>query len=101
MRTEGHVLLVRAVLVRLLVGVFGELDEAVDEIDLDFLEGLAIILIAESVQLADGLAQLEVEHVLHPVLGPRWEGRYLPRMSWKCPCARLRCTVPVYLKKWA
>lgn len=89
MRTEGHVFLRGALLVGLLVGVFGELDEAVDEIDLDFLEGLAIILVAKSIQLPDGLAQLRVEHVLHAVLGPEWGKEYLPRMSFEMSAQRL------------
>lgn len=89
MRTEGHVFLRGALLVGLLVGVFGELDESIDEIDLDFLEGLAIILVAKSIQLADGLAQLRVEHVLHAVFGPEWGEGYLPRMSLEISAQRL------------
>jgi hypothetical protein len=73
------------------VGILGELDESIDETDFDFLESSAVVLVAESVQLANDLPQLGVEHVLDAVFGSEWGNKNLPGMSLEMRAHRLPC----------
>jgi hypothetical protein len=71
------------------VGVFCELDEPVDEVQLDLLDLLAVIDKEKSVELADRLPQLGVKHVFHAILGPEWRERYLPSICLLMSAQRL------------
>lgn len=63
------------------IGLLSKFNESVYETDFNFFELLAIMLIAESVKLANGLPHLGIQHVFDAVLSPEWQKDYLPGMS--------------------